>query len=153
IVFLMVFIVSGCATSGSKKEENVTIPKRQYEALLKEQEALRNNLREMQAKYEEERAELLTRIGELQEERETSKIILLNDGKIRYEVVPDAVMDYEELILLKMIHDPEFKTKIEQGGREADIALLLLLREISPYDREITRKEVLGYRKKITKTH
>ncbi|MBW2311958.1 MAG: hypothetical protein JRF35_12955 [Deltaproteobacteria bacterium] len=56
-------------------------------------------------------------------------------------------MDYEELLVLSMLDDPKFKEAMDMGGKEADIALIGLLKKITPDDRRITREEVKTYLK------
>ena len=160
-MIISTFLVAGCATLPFGKEKEPTIklkeseynkllnekaaleekvasmvPKPEYDALLKEKTALEEIL-----KSSEEQIELLKK------EKAGEKIILLFDGKIKYSVEATAAMDYEELLVLSMLDDPKFKEAMDMGGKEADIALIGLLKKITPDDRRITREEVKAYLK------
>jgi len=114
------------------------VAKSEYDALLKDKEktALQDKLK---ASKEQ--------IVRLQREKSGEKIILIFDGKIKYSVEVDAVMDYEELLVIGMLSDPKFKEAQDMGGKEADISLIGFLKKLSPDDRRITKEEIQAYLK------
>jgi len=159
-------MAAGCANMpfGKEKESTVELTESEYNTLLDEKAELENKVAEMVSKNEydalaAEKADLeekLTaseenlkaskeKIELLEKEQEGEKIILLFEGKIRYSVERAAVMDYEEVIVLTMLEDPEFKEAMNMGGKEADIALIGLLKKITPDDRRITDQEIKAY--------
>ncbi|MBW2077552.1 MAG: hypothetical protein JRI71_08380 [Deltaproteobacteria bacterium] len=137
-MIISTFLVAGCATLpfGKEKEPTIKLKESEYNKLLNEKAALEEIL-----KSSEEQIELLKK------EKAGEKIILLFDGKIKYSVEATAAMDYEELLVLSMLDDPKFKEAMDMGGKEADIALIGLLKKITPDDRRITREEVKTYLK------
>lgn len=159
ILLLAPLLIQGCAMiegGRSGKEETIKVRKVEYDSLAQEKIAMEKKLREAEdriqaqkAAFEKEKATYIEQIEAGQKEQEAVKIILLFDGKIKYLVDAAASMDYEETIILMMINNPEFKEAMQKKGDEADMALISLLREISPDDRKITKKEILDYRKKI----
>jgi len=114
------------------------VARSEYDALLKDKEktALQDKLK---ASKEQ--------IVRLQREKSGEKIILIFDGKIKYSVEVDAVMDYEELLVIGMLSDPKFKEAQDMGGKEADISLIGFLKKLSPDDRRITKEEIQAYLK------
>jgi len=137
-MIISTFLVAGYATLpfGKEKEPTIKLKESEYNKLLNEKAALEEIL-----KSSEEQIELLKK------EKAGEKIILLFDGKIKYSVEATAAMDYEELLVLSMLDDPKFKEAMDMGGKEADIALIGLLKKITPDDRRITREEVKTYLK------
>ncbi|MBW1691178.1 MAG: hypothetical protein JRJ70_10595 [Deltaproteobacteria bacterium] len=137
-MIISTFLVAGCATLpfGKEKEPTIKLKESEYNKLLNEKAALEEIL-----KSSEEQIELLKK------EKAGEKIILLFDGKIKYSVEATAAMDYEELLVLSMLDNPKFKEAMDMGGKEADIALIGLLKKITPDDRRITREEVKTYLK------
>lgn len=137
------------------------VARSEYDALLKEKAILERKVDEIVArsKYDallkdKEKAALQDKLKAseeqivlLQREKSGEKIILIFDGKIKYSVEVDAVMDYEELLVIGMISDPKFKEAQDMGGKEADISLIGLLKKLSPDDRRITKEEVQAYLK------
>jgi hypothetical protein len=99
------------------------------------------------AALEEEVKKLKSEVETLKQEGE--KTIQLLDGKIKYTVDPTAVMDYEEIVALTEKGDPAFKESMQKGGKEADMALLEILKKISPDDRRITSAETKAYQKSM----
>ncbi len=145
--------------AGLEKKIAAMVPKPKYDALLQEKTDLDEKIAEMTPKVEhdaliKEKAELekKLKVSEdkiviLEKEKEGEKVILLFDGKIKYSVEAAASMDYEEVLVLTMLDDPEFKGVMDMGGKEADIALIGLLKRITPDDRRITAEEIKVYLK------
>jgi len=107
-----------------------------------------------QAAEDKEKAALEEEVNKLKKEVETlekegGKVILLLDGKIKYTIEPDAVMDYEEIMALMEKYDPAFKEGMQKGGKDADTALLEILKRMSPDDRKITAVETKAFLKSI----
>jgi hypothetical protein len=135
------------------------VPKPQYDAVVKERADLEKQVAEMVPKPEhdaliQENAQLEKKLKAsedkvvfLEKEKEGEKVILLFDGKIKYSVEAAAGMDYEEVLVLTMLDDPEFKGAMDMGGKEADIALIGLLKKITFDDRRITSEEIKTYLK------
>jgi hypothetical protein len=103
---------------------------------------------------DEEKAAMKEEIKKLKEkvetlEQEGGKIILLMEGKIRYTVDPGAVMDYEEIVILMESGDADFKASMQKGGKEADTALIGILKRMSPDDRRITAEETKAFLKSM----
>lgn len=160
---IVAFLAAGCISLPfvEEKKPTVKLTEAEYDRLLDEKAALEREVAEMVARSEydallDEKAALHEKlkasreqIAVLQEERVGERIILLFDGKIKYSVEAAAAMDYEELLVLTMLNDPEFKEAMDMGGREADIALIGLLRKITPADRRVTREEVHAYLKSM----
>lgn len=160
-IIISTFLVAGCANLqfGKEKEPTIKLKESEYNKLLDEKAALEKKVASMVTKSEhdallkektalekklissEEQVELLKK------EKAGEKIILLFDGKIKYSVEAAAAMDYEELLVLTMLDDPKFKEAMDMVGKEADIALIGLLKKITPNDRRITREEVKAYLK------
>jgi hypothetical protein len=106
---------------------------------------------------DDEKAALREEIEKLKKEvedlkQEGEKTILLLDGKIKYTVEPTAVMDFEEIVALTEAGDPAFKASMQKGGKEADMALLELLKKLSPDDRRITSAETKAFQKTMRQT-
>jgi len=143
-VFFMISVVSGCASipsiggGGSKKGKVIKINRSEYDALIAEKEALQKKLKEVSLQLEEAK-----------KEEAGKKAIVLFGGKITYEVTANAVMDYEEALVFKQLNDPDFKAAMDNGGQGADMALITVLKQMSPDDRRITRKELKGFRKQV----
>ncbi len=138
LIVIIVVSLTGCMAT---QEEVIRLNKADYDALIKKGTSLEDEAKEERNKQKE----CLFQVEEFKKQNEEKKIILLLDGKIRFEIESGAVMDYEELLLLKMISDPKFKEVIEKRGADADMAILVFLRQISPDDRRITKEEIGVY--------
>lgn len=137
------------------------VARSEYDVLLKEKAVLERKVDEIVArsKYDallkdKEKAALQDKLKALEEqivllqrEKSGEKIILIFDGKIKYSVEVDAVMDYEELLVISMLSDPKFKEAQDMGGKEADISLIGFLKKLSPDDRRITKEDIQAYLK------
>jgi hypothetical protein len=158
---ILMLVVSGCANMqfGGEKEPTVKLKESEYNRLLDEKEELERKVAAMvpRADYDallKEKDELNEKLKAseekieiLEKEKEGEKTVLLFDGKIKYSVERAAVMDYEEVLVLTMLEDPEFKRAMDMGGKEADIVLIGLLKKITPDDRRITDEEIKAYLK------
>jgi hypothetical protein len=145
--------------AGLERKIGAMVPKTTHDALLKDKALLEEKIAAMIPKAEhdaslKEKAELEKKlkasedkIAIFEKEKEEEKVILLFDGKIKYSVEAAASMDYEEVLVLAMLDDPEFKGSMDMGGKEADIALIGLLKRITPDDRRITAEEIKVYLK------
>lgn len=138
LILFIVISLTGCATT----REEVVLNKADYDALINKSSSLENEIREGRDKQND----CLSQIEEFKNQNEEKKTILLLDGKIRFEIESKAVMDYEELMLLTMISDSKFKEAMDKKGADADMAMLVFLRQISSDDRRITKEEVGVYR-------
>ena len=138
LILVATISLTGCVAT---QEEVIKLNKADYDALIKKKTSLEEEVKEERDKQKE----CLSKVEESKRQNEEKKIILLLDGKIRFEIESGAVMDYEELLLLKMINDAKFKEASEKKGADADMAMLIFLREISPNDRRITKEEVGVY--------
>lgn len=158
---IFALLAAGCASLpfGKQKEPTVKLKESEYNRLLDEKAVLERKIAEMVTRLEydallKEKAALQEKlkaskeeIALLSKENAGEKIILLFDGKIKYEVEAAAAMDYEELLVLAMLSDPKFKEAMDMGGREADIALIGLLKKLTPSDRRITKEDIQAYLK------
>jgi len=145
--------------AGLEQQITTMISKAKYDALHQEKTDIDEKIAEMTPKVEhdaliKEKTDLETKLKILEDkivilekEKEGEKVVLLFDGKIKYSVEAAASMDYEEVLVLTMLDDPEFKGAMDMGGKEADIALIGLLRRITPDDRRITTEEIKAYLK------
>lgn len=157
-VLLVFFLISGCSgLNVNTRQDTVKLPKKEYDSMIEEKAALVSKLAEAEEKLsaqkamlEKERLESAERLESLKRLQDGSKIILLFDGRIKYEVEPDAVMDFEEAVIFKMLSDQDFKANYEKGGANADMSLIRLLRDISGEDRKINKKELTDYRRKVS---
>ena len=163
ILFAGIFalLAAGCAglPFGKEKVPTLKLKVSEYNRLLDEKAALERKVAEMVARSEydvllKEKAALQEKLKASEEqtsllrtEKAGEKIIILFDGKIKYSVEAAAAMDYEELLVMAMLSDPKFKEVMDIGGKEADIALLGLLKKITTNDRRITKEEVQAYLK------
>lgn len=157
-------ITVGCA--GVQRKDEVRLSTRDYEALRQEQTSLAEQLQAAEEKFKaqkelhekEKKAWMLeienakSTVDLIQKQKEEAKTILLFDGKIKYDIESTAIMDYEETIILHMLNDAEFKVSMEKGGSAADMALIALLRDMSPGDRIVTKLEIIDYRKRGSKS-
>ncbi|MEK7634757.1 MAG: hypothetical protein AAB396_02670 [Patescibacteria group bacterium] len=138
LIMVIMFAITGCMAN---IEEVIKLNKADYDALIKRKLSLEGEIKEERDKQRE----CLSKVEESKKQNEEKKIILLLDGKIKFEIELGAVMDYEELLLLKMISDPKFKEIVEKKGADADMAMLVFLRQISSDDRRITKEEIEVY--------